>query len=108
MSIWEEKSINQNQNKTKTKKPEQKITSTPYSMNSLFSEFFKEFSGVILGVCDTIWRLFGGHFGGVCEGFRRENYSTSRRTNSKNYVFLLFKIALDSLFTEGSVTAVCM
>ena len=38
---------------------------TPYSMNSLFSEFFKKFSGVILGVCDTIWRLFGGHLGGV-------------------------------------------
>ena len=38
---------------------------TPYSMNSLFSELFRKFSGVILGVCDTIWRLFGGHLGGV-------------------------------------------
>ena len=35
---------------------------TPYSINSLFSEFFKQFSGVILGVCETIWRLFGGSF----------------------------------------------
>ena len=33
---------------------------TPYSMHSLFSEFFKEFSGGILCV-----RLFGGHLGSV-------------------------------------------
>ena len=60
---------------------------TPYSTNSLFSEFFKGFSGVILGVLDTIWRLFGGHFGGVCEGFRGEDYSTSKRKNWKNCIF---------------------
>ena len=34
-------------------------------MNSLFSECFREFSGVILEVCDTIWRLFGARLGGV-------------------------------------------
>ena len=39
-------------------------------MNSLFSEFFNEFSGVILEVCETIWGLFGCHFGSVWEGFQ--------------------------------------
>ena len=34
-------------------------------MNSLFSEFFREFSGVILGVCETTWRLSGAPFEGV-------------------------------------------
>ena len=28
---------------------------TPYSMNTLFSEFFRTFAGVILGVRETIW-----------------------------------------------------
>ena len=42
---------------------------TPYSMDSLFSEFFMEFSGVILGVCETIWRLFRGHLGGIVKDF---------------------------------------
>ena len=41
---------------------------TPYSMNSLFSEFFREFSGGILEVCETIWGLFGGHFAGILGG----------------------------------------
>ena len=30
---------------------------TPYSMNSLFSEFFSEFRGGILGVYETICRV---------------------------------------------------
>ena len=30
---------------------------TPYSMNRLFSEFFRDFSGVILEVCETIWGI---------------------------------------------------
>ena len=80
--------------------------STPYSMNSLFSEFFRKFSGGILGVCETIWRLFGGHLGGVLWGFRGKDYSTSKRKNWKKLYFLLFKIALDSLFIEGGV--VCL
>ena len=68
-------------------------------MNSLFSEFFREFSGVILGVCDTIWRLFGGHFGGVLVGFRRKNYSKNVE-KYKNLIFYYFKIALNRLFNE--------
>ena len=37
---------------------------SPYSMNSLFSEFFKKFGGVFLEVCETIsgggiWEIFG-------------------------------------------------
>ena len=45
-------------------------TDTPYSMNSLLNEFFKEFPGGILGVCETIWGLFGGNI----EGNLKENY----------------------------------
>ena len=41
------------------------ILNTPYLMNKLFSEFFREFSGVILEVCETIW----GSFGDVLAGF---------------------------------------
>ena len=50
------------------------IFSTPYSMNSLFSEFFRKFGGVFWGVFEIIW----GHIRGVfwrcfrrfLEGFR--------------------------------------
>ena len=39
---------------------------TPYSMNSLFSEFFKKFGGVLLEVFETILSyILGGYFGGV-------------------------------------------
>ena len=38
---------------------------TPYSMNSLFSEFFRKFGGVFLEVCETssggIWEVLGGN-----------------------------------------------
>ena len=66
--VWIRKSKTQNGEsdfQTCLFKPGQRVAilrPTPYSMNSLFSEFFKEFSGVILGVCETIWGLFGGHF----------------------------------------------
>ena len=44
---------------------------TPYSMNRLFSEFFREFSGVILEVCETIWgsvwRCFGRILKDTCQ-----------------------------------------
>ena len=39
---------------------EKPIKRTPYSMNSLFSEFFMKFEGVILGLFGTI---FGRRFG---------------------------------------------
>ena len=45
-----------------TEDAKKNIYGTPYSMNRLFSEFFTEFSGVILRECETIWRLFGGNF----------------------------------------------
>ena len=68
----------------------ERLYNTPGSMNSLFSEFFKEFSGVILCVCvcETIWGLLGGHFGGVLGGFRGKNYSTTKR----NYDLIFFTI----------------
>ena len=44
------------------------VLSTPYSTNRLFSEFFKEFSRVVLGVRETICTLFGDHLGGVLVG----------------------------------------
>ena len=74
-------------------------------MNSLFSEFFNEFAGAILGVCDTIWILFGGHLGGILKGFRGESYSTSKIKQPKLYFFLL-KPAPDGLFIRGSMSFV--
>ena len=38
------------------------VYSTPYSMNSLFGEFFRKFSGVVLEVCETIRGSFWGCF----------------------------------------------
>ena len=69
----------------KTKKNAKTLTRisfdrTPYSMTSLFSEFFMEFSGVILGVCETTWGLFGGHCEGVLKEIRGENYSKNKKT----------------------------
>ena len=58
-------------------------------MNSLFSELFRKFSGVILGVCETIWRLFGGHFGGVCEDLGGK---TIQRVNAKTGKAVFFTI----------------
>ena len=37
---------------------------TPYSMNKLFSEFFFEFGGVFLEVCETVSGGFGQVVGG--------------------------------------------
>ena len=44
--------------------------STPYSMNRLFSEFFKKFGGAFLEVCETI----SGGSGEVFRGKIKENY----------------------------------
>ena len=41
------------------------ILGTPYSTNSLFSEFFREFSGIIVRVLATICGCSGGHVGSV-------------------------------------------
>ena len=73
---------------------------TPGSMNRLFSDFFKNFAGVILRVYGTICRVpwlglgvifkvFGGHLKGKIEGKLR-----------KKEAHLEFNIALDSLFNE--------
>ena len=56
--------------------------STPYSMNSLFSEFFKEFPGVILEVCETIWGSFGRCFGRILRG----KLFTKEKKNSPNLI----------------------
>ena len=43
------------------------IPSTPYSMNSLFSELCNKFGGVFFEVCETIsvgiWEVSGGNIG---------------------------------------------
>ena len=49
---------------------------TPYSMNSLFSEFFKKFEGVFLEVRESI-------SGGILGGSWRENKGQLSRTNMK-------------------------
>ena len=80
---------------------------TPYSMNSLFGEFFRNFSGVILGVSETIlgvilevfWRDFGGK--------TIEKQIKNKEQRSKTLFSLFFTIfyyfpflAPNSLFTE--------
>ena len=56
------------------------ILCTPYSMNSLFSEFFRKFGGAFLEVCETssggMWEVFGGKI--------KENYPEKIRKNPKN------------------------
>ena len=47
---------------------------TPSSMNRLFSEFFREFSGVILEGCETIWGSFWRCFGRMLKEKHRKNY----------------------------------
>ena len=54
-------------------------------MNSLFSEFFREFSGGILGVFETIWGLL---FGNV-EGISKENYLNNSGTTVKTLFFTI-------------------
>ena len=44
-------------------------------MNRLFSEFFKEFSGVILEACETILDVFGQDF---------EKQKKNRKTRDPN------------------------
>ena len=41
-----------------------KCLRTPGSMNRLFSDFFRKFEGVILGVFGTIWGCLGEILGG--------------------------------------------
>ena len=72
---------------------------TPYSMNSLFAEFFKELSGVVFGVCETIWWLFWGHFGVFWEDFEGKTIQKTK-TNDRNLIFHYSNIALNSLLNE--------
>ena len=58
-------------------------------MNSLFSEFFREFSGGILEVCETIWGLFGGHFAGILGGIGGKNYSKNKKQTAKTLFFTI-------------------
>ena len=69
-------------------------------MNRLFSEFFKEFSGVVLGVCETMWRLLKGHFRSILEGIWKKTKCKAKRKVQTVYFLLLFEIALASLFNE--------
>ena len=43
---------------------------TPHSMKILFSELCKNSLEGILGVCETIWGVFGGHIGYALSEFR--------------------------------------
>ena len=60
-------------------------------MNRLYGEFFREFSGVISEVCETIWGSFW-----ICFGRISEEKLFKKQENSKNLV-LLVKIALDTV-----------
>ena len=62
---------------------------TPYSMNRLVSEFFKEFSGVILEVCETMGWSFWRHVVRIVKEKRQKNYSKNMK-NLQKPCFLLF------------------
>ena len=71
-------------------------------MNRLFSEFFTNFCGAFLEVCETISEGSGEVFRGKI----KDNYTEKIRKNQKNhirYYQILFKIALNSLFNEWGV-----
>ena len=68
-------------------------------MNSLFSELFKDFFGGILGVCETIWGLFGGRFEGFFKAFRGKTIHNNAK-NYKSLIFYYLNIALNSLVNE--------
>jgi hypothetical protein len=61
-------------------------------MNRLFSEFFRKCSRGILGVCETIWGLFGGHFGGIWGKIRGKTIQKAKQA-AKTLFFYYFKIA---------------
>ena len=67
-------------------------------MNSLFSEFFREFPGGILGVCETIWGLFGGNF----EGFLKEHYSKNSEQTAKTLFIIMIIVIIIIIETTGS------
>ena len=69
-------------------------------MNSLFSEFFKKFRGVILGVYETICRVPGGCLGVILKVFGGNLRGKIEGKRKKKGPHLLFNIALDSLFNE--------
>ena len=59
---------------------------TPYSTNSLFSEFFKEFSGVIFEVCETNCGSFWKCFGRILKG--KTIYKTRKTYQNVIYYYL--------------------
>ena len=75
------------------------IVDTPYSMNSLFSEFFREFSGVIL----EVWDYFGvilEVFWQDCEGKMPDKLLEKQEKYTKTLFFYYLNIALNRLFVE--------
>ena len=68
---------------SKNKKNVEKRVFTPYSMNSLFSEFFREFRGAILGVCEAICGVSWGVFGRFFVSKINENYPDKIREKKK-------------------------
>ena len=71
-------------------------------MNGLLSELSREFSEGTLGVRETIWGVFGGHFGGICKDFGGK---TMQKNSGKNPNLILYhlKLPLNSLFIEKGV-----
>ena len=63
--------------------------STPGSMNGLYSDLFKKFEGINLGVCGTIW-----------ERFWEENWSTAPEENASKAV------NKNNLFNDRGVTVI--
>ena len=85
----------------KPKKKHHAENAAPYSMSSLFREFVKEFSEGFLGLCGTIWGLFGTHVGSVLGGFREKKYSKNIKIPKP--CFYYSKLPRRSLFIEWCV-----
>ena len=81
------------------------VDNTPYSMNSLFSEFFRKIEGVFLEVCETIsgdiWEVFGGQ---MRENYPKQKLGKKHPKTYLRYYVILFKIALNGLFNDLGVT----
>ena len=62
-------------------------------MNSLFGEFFRTFSGVILGVCETIWGTIRGSFWRCFGRISRETLLKNKKHTKTLFSYNL-KVAL--------------
>ena len=64
---------------------------THYSINSLFSEFFREFGGIFLEVSGTFFGTFGRYFGGDTKRRIHPQHSKETSNSDVGYPYYLRK-----------------